>query len=229
MDWFEDPSNTASNAFAVMGYVAAVLVFSTFYMKTMLPLRIIAIASNLAFISYAILGHLLPVFILHSTLLPLNLWRLFQIRKLLRDMAAAQAGDFSIDILVPFMTTKNLKAGEILFRKGDSAEELYVLKKGFIRLPEVGVLLRDWDMIGEIGILSRQRKRMATALIESDCTVLSLTSEKAIQLYYQNPTFGFYVFQLVIDRLLTDLSRDAASSKISEIQSGKSASVPSSS
>ncbi|HSI01693.1 MAG TPA: hypothetical protein VLA02_13905 [Reyranella sp.] len=35
----------------VFGYIASVLVFAAFYMKTMLPLRVVAIGSNIAFIS----------------------------------------------------------------------------------------------------------------------------------------------------------------------------------
>jgi len=61
------------------GWVASALVFSTFFMNTMLRLRIIAIASNLAFMSYALLGlvygdfgPLYPIFVLHAALLPLN-------------------------------------------------------------------------------------------------------------------------------------------------------------
>jgi hypothetical protein len=34
------------------GYVASGLVFATFYMRTMLPLRLLAIGSNVAFITY---------------------------------------------------------------------------------------------------------------------------------------------------------------------------------
>jgi hypothetical protein len=35
-----------------LGYLAAILVFCAFYMRTMLPLRWIAIASNMAFLAY---------------------------------------------------------------------------------------------------------------------------------------------------------------------------------
>jgi len=186
-----------------------ILVFSTFYMKTMQPLRIIAIASNVAFIVYAILGHLHPVLMLHAALLPLNLLRLYQIRRLLRQVNAVQTGEFSIDALLPYMTVRKFKAGESLFRAGDPATELYVVREGSVRLPEIGVLLKEWDMIGEIGIFARDRKRMASALCETDCKILALTAERALQLYYQNPSFGFYVFQLVIDRLLKDPSGKA--------------------
>lgn len=40
----------------IAGYVAAVLVFLTFYMKIMIPLRIVGICSNCAFIVYGYLG-----------------------------------------------------------------------------------------------------------------------------------------------------------------------------
>ncbi len=45
----------------VAGYVAATLVFLTFYMKTMIPLRIVGICSNCIFIVYGYLGGLYPV------------------------------------------------------------------------------------------------------------------------------------------------------------------------
>ena len=36
-----------------VGYVAAGLVFATFYMKTMIPLRVVGISSNVTFMVYA--------------------------------------------------------------------------------------------------------------------------------------------------------------------------------
>ena len=56
----------------LFGYIASVLVFTTFYMKTMVPLRLVAIASNVAFIIYALWGRLTPILILHVLLLPLD-------------------------------------------------------------------------------------------------------------------------------------------------------------
>ncbi len=65
----------------LIGYVASFLVFATFYVKKILTLRLIAICSNIAFILYAIGGGLHPIFILHSLLLPLNLYRIFEIKR----------------------------------------------------------------------------------------------------------------------------------------------------
>jgi hypothetical protein len=63
-----------------IGYLAATLVLATFCMRSMRKLRWIAIASNLAFIVYAVLANLGPVFALHALLLPINLVRLQQLR-----------------------------------------------------------------------------------------------------------------------------------------------------
>jgi hypothetical protein len=45
-------------------------------MKDMVNLRIVAICSNIDFITYAIALNLVPILILHVILLPLNGWRL---------------------------------------------------------------------------------------------------------------------------------------------------------
>ena len=63
----------------VSGYLASALVFAAFSMKSMRYLRMTAIASNIAFLTYAFGMNLLPIFILHSVLLPLNLFRLVQL------------------------------------------------------------------------------------------------------------------------------------------------------
>ena len=72
----------------LFGYVASILVFGTFYMKQMLPLRLTAIGSNIAFIAYAWLNGLTPILLLHGALLPLNLMRLIEQR---RQMLRARA------------------------------------------------------------------------------------------------------------------------------------------
>ena len=59
----------------VLGYVAAGLVFATFCAQRMPLLRTLAIASNVAFIGYGFLDGLLPILILHSAMLPVNVRR----------------------------------------------------------------------------------------------------------------------------------------------------------
>lgn len=74
------------------GYLASSLVLMTFTMTSMRLLRVVGIASNFAFITYALIDRLPPILVLHGMLLPLNLYRLFQIeRTRRREGAAVQA------------------------------------------------------------------------------------------------------------------------------------------
>jgi hypothetical protein len=83
------------------GYVASLLVFAAFYMKSMVPLRLVAIASNLAFIVYALHGGLMPVLLLHGALLPLNILRLMERRRFRADTEAAASEELSLHLLMP--------------------------------------------------------------------------------------------------------------------------------
>jgi hypothetical protein len=55
-----------------VGYLAALMVLATFCMDTIVPLRGLAIASNVLFILYGIAGQLYPVLLLHAVLLPVK-------------------------------------------------------------------------------------------------------------------------------------------------------------
>ena len=63
-----------------LGYAASCAVLATFLTQTMKPLRLIAILSNVLFLSYGYLQHIYPVFFLHLILLPINSWRLFALQ-----------------------------------------------------------------------------------------------------------------------------------------------------
>ena len=190
----------------VMGYVASTLVFCSFYMKTMIPLRVAGILSNVAFMTYAVGGRLYPVLILHAILLPLNCVRLVQMRTLIKKVREAAKGDCSMEWLIPYMQSRTLKKG-VLFRKGDAAEEMYIVLKGSVRLVDVGVTVHPGTVLGEIGIFAPSRQRMDTAICESDVEVATISNDTVWQLYHQNPKFGFYLINLVTDRLLQNFSK----------------------
>jgi hypothetical protein len=62
----------------VLGYAASAFVILTFYMKEMVPLRAVALCSNVCFLAYGVSLKLGPVVVLHAALIPINLWRLSQ-------------------------------------------------------------------------------------------------------------------------------------------------------
>ncbi len=186
----------------LIGYVASVLVFSTFYMKTMIPLRTVAIVSNVTFITYAYFAGLTPVFILHLSLLPLNIVRLVQMRRLLARVQKASRGKFSIQPLLPFMNRAEAKAGEVLFRQGDTADRLYYVISGSIAFPEIEATAGEGEIIGEIGVFSAEKARTSSAIAESDCSLLTLSDEKVLELYFQNPEFGFHLVRMIIQHMI---------------------------
>jgi hypothetical protein len=65
----------------LLGYAASAAVLGTFLMRSMLPLRLIAILSNILFLLYGHIAHIHPVFLLHVALLPINALRLFAFRR----------------------------------------------------------------------------------------------------------------------------------------------------
>ena len=73
--------SSAMAAVDAVGYVASALVLTTFSMRSMVWLRVAAIASNVAFIGYAALAGIGPVLLLHVLLLPMNAMRLLQARR----------------------------------------------------------------------------------------------------------------------------------------------------
>ena len=142
----------------VLGVVAAALYLTSYSMKSMLPLRALAVASNVFFIAYGIVQSALPELVLHSVLLPLNASRLWEIRKLTEEIARATQDSPVSQWLLPHMTRRTFKAGEVLYRKGDLADEVVYIVSGQLRLQEHDQLLGPGELIGEIGLFSPEKR-----------------------------------------------------------------------
>lgn len=75
----------------LLGYAASCAVLASFLMRNMVPLRVIAILSNILFLAFGYIQHIYPVFFLHMVLLPINAWRLM----IQPDAPGAQLPKFS--------------------------------------------------------------------------------------------------------------------------------------
>jgi CRP/FNR family cyclic AMP-dependent transcriptional regulator len=190
-----------------LGYIAAFLVFLTFSMKTMVPLRIVGICSNVFFIAYGYLAPAYPLFVLHIALLPLNLFRLREMLTLVRQVGDATAGDLNMDWLKPFTTKQTAKAGEVLFRKGDKADAMYFVVSGEFKVTELGIPIGSGQVLGELGLLAPDQIRTQTIECIKEADLLRITYDQVRQLYFQNPKFGFYFLQLTSRRLFENIAR----------------------
>ena len=189
------------------GYLGALMTLATFSMKTMLHLRIVGIVANLAFITYGVLDHVYPVLLLHMTLLPLNVWRLWQLLHMTRQIKAISASRLSMEWLKPFSRRKDAQAGETLFRKSDAATEILFVLSGRFRAVEADVVLEQGEVMGELGLITKEHKRTQTVVCEQAGSLLQINYDEVRQMYFQNPRFGFYFLELVAERLMRDANR----------------------
>lgn len=183
------------------GYAASAAVLATFLMSTMIPLRVIALVSNVLFISYGYFDGIYPVLILHSILFPINLYRLMQFWRLVRDVRNAQSAELPIGSLLPYLKKRIFAAGDTLIRKGEQADRLYYLTDGELEITDFKKKLQPGTMVGEIGIFASNRERTASIICLTNCTVYELTESVAKQLFLQDRLFGFSVLRLIINRL----------------------------
>ncbi len=83
---------------------------------------------------------------------------------------------------------------------------MFYLTKGNMEIRELGKVVGAGSVVGEIGVFARDRTRMATVVCSTDCEVYELSESKAKELYYQDPSFGYAVLQIIIARLLEDMN-----------------------
>ena len=188
------------------GYLASLLVFATFCMRTMIALRVAAIGSNVCFIGFGVAAHVYPVLLLHIVLLPLNTVRTVEMLRLTRRIEVAAKGDLSFDPLRPFMKVECYSSGHILFCKGDFADRMFVISAGRLLVEEVDIELGQGDVVGEIGVFSSEQARTSTVRCLSDVELFSIAKEHLAEICFQNPAISFYLLSLITNRLLTDMT-----------------------
>ena len=190
-----------------VGYLASALVFATFCMRTMIPLRLVAICSNIAFVVYGFYGGIYPVLVLHVVLLPMNIWRTSEMWRLVRKVRAAAKGDLSIEWLKPYMKPLHCKEGDILFRRGDDADRLYLIVKGELILEEIGETVHAGTIVGEIALFSVQHRRTQTARGLTAVDLVWISEQDLALLCYQNPAISFHLLRLITNRLIANVAQ----------------------
>ncbi|NWG26747.1 MAG: cyclic nucleotide-binding domain-containing protein [Pseudorhodoplanes sp.] len=190
-----------------MGLIGGLVYVATLWMRTMVPLRVIGIFSNFAFLAYGILARSLPTFMLYAVLLPINCVRLYQMLALIRKVKTATESDLSMDWLKPFMTQRKYKKGDILFKKGEQANEMLYTVSGRYLVSEIGVEILPGRLMGELGLLTPGNRRTQSVECIENGEVLAITYDRVLELYFQDPEFGFYFLRLTTERLMQNVAR----------------------
>src|SRR5262249_15043500 len=135
-----------------------------------------------------------------------NATRLVQIQRLVRGLTLLQSTELSIEHFLPFMTHRRFRAGYTLIQRGERADRLFYLVNGQVKVVEIDKTISSGAILGEIGVFARDQIRMATVVCITDCEVYELTGRKAKELYFQDPSFGYAMLQLIIARLMENLT-----------------------
>jgi len=191
----------------MLALVGAAFYVATLMMRTIVPLRIIGIISITFFIAYGLVAGAVSTFLLYLLSLPINVIRLRQMLSLVKKARMSAQGDLSMDWLRPYMTPRKYRKGDVLFRKGDVANEMFLTVTGKFLVAEIGVEVPPGRIMGELGFVAPKNKRTQTVKCVESGDVLTITYETLLELYFQNPEFGYYLLSLTSERLLQNVSR----------------------
>ncbi len=195
---------TLANMFALVGSIFFV---ATLLTQTMVPLRVSNMIGCAFFVGFGALAHDVKTLLLYLLMLPINAVRLRQMLNLVKKARTATQGDMSMEWLKPFMTERKYRKGDILFRKDEPADEMLLTVTGKFLVQEISVELPPGRLMGELGFLTPDNRRTATIECIEDGHVLSITYEKLLEIYFQNPQFGYYFLVLTSQRLLENIAR----------------------
>jgi hypothetical protein len=207
---------TLANMFALVG---AIFFVATLVTQTMVPLRVANMIGCAFFAGFGALSGTVTTFLLYLLMVPINAYRLRQMLVLVKKARSATQGDTSMEWLKPFMTERKYRKGDILMKKGDTAAEMLLTVTGRFRVIEINVELPPGQLMGELGFLTPDNRRTATIECIEAGHVLTITYEKLLEIYFQNPQFGYYFLVLTSQRLLENLARaEAALAQIKNAQ-----------
>jgi CRP-like cAMP-binding protein len=195
---------TLANMFALIG---AIFFVATLLTQTMVPLRVANMIGCAFFAAFGALAGSITTFLLYLLMVPINAYRLRQMLNLVRKARTATQGDTSMEWLKPFMTERKYRKGDVLFKKDEVADEMFMTLTGMFLVKEINVELPPGRLMGELGFLSPDNKRTATVQCIEDGHVLTITYEKLLEIYFQNPQFGYYFLVLTSHRLLENIGR----------------------
>jgi predicted ATPase/DNA-binding XRE family transcriptional regulator len=107
--------------------------------------------------------------------------------------------------LESFTSERKYRAGDVIFRAGEEAHELFYVVSGIVALEEIGQEVGAHELLGEIAFFSAKNRRTASALCRTDVVVRSIGQDALVDLYEGEPSFRLSLIAVFTRRLLQDL------------------------
>jgi len=95
------------------------------------------------------------------------------------------------------------KQGEVIFREGDPANELYVIKSGKVDIVSGNrhlATIGDYGIFGEMALIDKE-PRSATVTAATDVEVVPVDERQFLFLVSQTPFFALKVMRVLASRL----------------------------
>ena len=103
----------------------------------------------------------------------------------------------------------NVPAGTVLFRRGDPAQEMYVVLDGEIEVSAEGTQLgtaRRGESLGEMALIDNVL-RSATAVAKTDARVVPIDRRRFLFMVEETPNFALQLLSIMAERLRADNDR----------------------
>ena len=101
------------------------------------------------------------------------------------------------------ITTRSAKAGEIIFKEGDEAQQLFVIKSGEVAIQSGNRMLAELStnhIFGEMALID-DAPRSATAVARTDVELVPISEKQFLFLVSQTPFFALKVMRVLARRL----------------------------
>jgi CRP-like cAMP-binding protein len=100
--------------------------------------------------------------------------------------------------------TVTLKPGEVLFREGDEAYAMYIVRRGTLRILSGSTILEtvhDGGLLGEMAIIEERMPRSATVIAGTYCELVEIDIPRFLSLVRNTPSFSLTVLRVISRRL----------------------------
>ena len=114
------------------------------------------------------------------------------------------AADTSFSVLTGSdIDTRRVRAGGVIFREGEQADELFVIKSGYVRIQVGSRTMADLtadNIFGEMALIDSE-PRSATAVAITDVELVPISEKQFLFLVSQTPYFALKVMRILAQRL----------------------------
>ena len=114
------------------------------------------------------------------------------------------AADTSFSLLTGNdIETRRVRAGDVIFREGEKADELFVIKSGYVRIQVGNRTMADLtadNIFGEMALIDSE-PRSATAVAITDVELVPVSEKQFLFLVSQTPYFALKVMRILAQRL----------------------------